>query len=161
AKLHENGTVEEQSETGIACDLLCLAPTLVPANELLHQGGMRFRFEGGRWVPDRVVPGLLAAGAAAGTFGLEAQLREGAERGREAASRRAGEQGSGIRSQESGVRDQESGVGGQWPVSAASGHKRFVCLCEDVTVKDLEQAVAEGFDNIETLKRYATVGMGP
>src|SRR5262249_473084 len=39
--------------------------------------------------------------------------------------------------------------------------KCFVCLCEDVTVKDIDQAVAEGFDNIETLKRYSTVNMGP
>src|SRR5262249_60030344 len=35
------------------------------------------------------------------------------------------------------------------------------CLCEDVTTKDRSQAIAEGFDHIETLKRYATVGMGP
>ncbi|MCS7045421.1 MAG: 2Fe-2S iron-sulfur cluster-binding protein, partial [Gemmataceae bacterium] len=41
------------------------------------------------------------------------------------------------------------------------GGKRFVCLCEDVTVKDLAQAVAEGFDHVETLKRYTTIGMGP
>src|SRR5262249_56160497 len=39
--------------------------------------------------------------------------------------------------------------------------KQFVCLCEDVTVKDIDQAVAEGFDGIETLKRYSTVNMGP
>ncbi len=39
--------------------------------------------------------------------------------------------------------------------------KRFVCLCEDVTEKDLARAVDEGFDNIETLKRYSTVNMGP
>ncbi|HEV3143484.1 MAG TPA: 2Fe-2S iron-sulfur cluster-binding protein [Gemmataceae bacterium] len=41
------------------------------------------------------------------------------------------------------------------------GGKRFICLCEDVTEKDLAQAVAEGFDHIETLKRYSTVSMGP
>jgi sarcosine oxidase, subunit alpha len=39
--------------------------------------------------------------------------------------------------------------------------KNFVCLCEDVTVKDINQAIAEGFDDIETLKRYSTVTMGP
>ena len=41
------------------------------------------------------------------------------------------------------------------------GRKRFVCLCEDVTVKEIEQGVAEGFDDIETLKRYSTILMGP
>ncbi len=39
--------------------------------------------------------------------------------------------------------------------------KQFACLCEDVTQQDIGQAVAEGFDHIETLKRYSTVGMGP
>jgi sarcosine oxidase subunit alpha len=42
-----------------------------------------------------------------------------------------------------------------------AGAKRFVCLCEDVTEKDIEQAITEGFDHIETLKRYSTVNMGP
>ena len=36
-----------------------------------------------------------------------------------------------------------------------------MCVCEDVTEKDVCDAVAEGFDNIETLKRYSTVSMGP
>jgi sarcosine oxidase, subunit alpha len=39
--------------------------------------------------------------------------------------------------------------------------KRFVCVCEDVVEKDLAYAVAEGFEEIETLKRYSTTTMGP
>ena len=45
--------------------------------------------------------------------------------------------------------------------SAAGPRKSFVCLCEDVTAKDMGDAIAEGFDHVETLKRYTTVGMGP
>lgn len=45
--------------------------------------------------------------------------------------------------------------------SVQTGRKTFVCVCEDVTVKDLGQAVREGFDSLETLKRYSTVTMGP
>ena len=37
----------------------------------------------------------------------------------------------------------------------------FVCVCEDVTEKDLQRAVAEGFDSVELAKRYTTVTMGP
>src|SRR5207248_7987230 len=47
------------------------------------------------------------------------------------------------------------------PQAAIENSKCFVCLCEDVTPKDLAQAIDEGFDHIETLKRYTTVGMGP
>jgi sarcosine oxidase, subunit alpha len=39
--------------------------------------------------------------------------------------------------------------------------KAFVCVCEDVTTKDVSRAVAEGFDSIELSKRYTTVTMGP
>ena len=39
--------------------------------------------------------------------------------------------------------------------------KRFVCVCEDVVAKDISLATFEGFDDIETLKRYSTVTMGP
>jgi sarcosine oxidase subunit alpha len=41
------------------------------------------------------------------------------------------------------------------------GDKSFVCVCEDVTVKDVRRAVAEGFDSVELAKRYTTVTMGP
>lgn len=43
----------------------------------------------------------------------------------------------------------------------SSGRKKFICPCEDITAKDIDWAVAEGFDNIETLKRYSTTTMGP
>ena len=39
--------------------------------------------------------------------------------------------------------------------------KCFVCVCEDVTTKDVSRAIAEGFDSIELAKRYTTVTMGP
>ncbi len=45
--------------------------------------------------------------------------------------------------------------------ASAKGDRSFVCLCEDVTEKDLKRAVAEGFDSIELAKRYTTVTMGP
>jgi sarcosine oxidase subunit alpha len=45
--------------------------------------------------------------------------------------------------------------------TAPAGKRVFVCPCEDVTAKDLERAVAEGFDDIEIAKRYTTATMGP
>jgi sarcosine oxidase subunit alpha len=41
------------------------------------------------------------------------------------------------------------------------GDRGFVCICEDVAVKDMKRALAEGFDSIELAKRYTTVTMGP
>jgi len=45
--------------------------------------------------------------------------------------------------------------------AGGTGDRCFVCVCEDVTEKDLKRAVAEGFDSIELAKRYTTVTMGP
>ena len=48
------------------------------------------------------------------------------------------------------------------PTPAYGGYgKCFVCICEDVTTKDVKRAIAEGFDSIELAKRYTTVTMGP
>ena len=47
------------------------------------------------------------------------------------------------------------------PTRARHGDSGFVCICEDVGVKDLKRALAEGFDSIELAKRYTTVTMGP
>jgi sarcosine oxidase subunit alpha len=41
------------------------------------------------------------------------------------------------------------------------GEGGYVCLCEDVGVKDLEAAWAEGWHSSEILKRYTTATMGP
>src|SRR5207245_8280383 len=37
----------------------------------------------------------------------------------------------------------------------------YVCLCEDVSLHDLEQAWDEGWRSSEILKRYTTATMGP
>jgi sarcosine oxidase subunit alpha len=144
------------SRKRLACDLVCLASQPVPANELLRQGGMRLSYQDRCWRPGPAVPGLLAAGGAAGTFGLQGQRDDGRRRGREAAAAL----GYNVPAEDGQPLAAEPTAGP--PLSSGPmGGKCFVCLCEDVTVKDLDQAVAEGFDHIETLKRYATVGMGP
>jgi sarcosine oxidase subunit alpha len=57
------------------------------------------------------------------------------------------------------------GIAGGVPAATFNGasgqDKCFVCICEDVTDKDVKRAIAEGFDSIELAKRYTTVTMGP
>ena len=47
------------------------------------------------------------------------------------------------------------------PRGSAVADKAFVCLCLDITAADIERAVAEGFTDSETLKRYTACFMGP
>ncbi len=54
------------------------------------------------------------------------------------------------------------GLGSAVPAPRRAGKdKCFVCVCEDVTTKDVKRAISEGFDSIELSKRYTTVTMGP
>lgn len=39
--------------------------------------------------------------------------------------------------------------------------KAYVCMCERVTVEDVEKAIEMGFTDLESLKRFLRVGMGP
>jgi sarcosine oxidase subunit alpha len=53
------------------------------------------------------------------------------------------------------------GLGAIAPELPKPARAGFVCLCEDVTVDELERAWAEGFRSTEILKRYSTTTMGP
>ena len=48
-----------------------------------------------------------------------------------------------------------------YPIYPHPAGKEFVDFDEDLTVADLTNAAADGFDHIELLKRYSTLGMGP
>ncbi len=39
--------------------------------------------------------------------------------------------------------------------------KKFVCFCEDLTEEDVLEAIHLGYDDIESLKRYAGFSTGP
>jgi sarcosine oxidase subunit alpha len=47
------------------------------------------------------------------------------------------------------------------PELFSNGTGGFVDLSEDVSVKDILTAVAEGYDSVELVKRYTTATMGP
>lgn len=36
-----------------------------------------------------------------------------------------------------------------------------MCMCERVTVEDVERAIDMGFRDLESLRRYLRIGMGP
>ncbi len=38
--------------------------------------------------------------------------------------------------------------------------KKLACRCEDVTLHDLEEAMARGYTDLESLKRYTGFGTG-
>ena len=151
----------------IPCDLLCLAGERAPAAGLVAQSGGTLRYEEslGQMVPDTLPQHVFCAGEVTGLDAethLSAVLDQGRTAGRNAARSLANDAPSHADDPHGElVADQSI-----QPAAPQLGHvqiqkKQFVCLCEDVTHTDLAASVAEGFDEIETLKRYSTFGMGP
>ena len=152
------------------CDLVCLTSQRAPSVELLRQNGGKVSFDPvlNQMVPESAPPGVHFAGSLTGIHELPILILQGRVAGLEAAARirplppELDEKLEGSKAQlgkqEERYREER---GHARPVVPSGTAKQLVCLCEDVTVKDVRQAVDEGFGEMELLKRYTTASMGP
>ncbi len=150
-------------------DLLVVSGGAIPASSLLLQAGAQTRYDDARGhfavtdTPEDVagageVVGIEEPEAAADSgelAGLDGRARARTRRRRLAPSRRA------ARQRVAQARDRRPGVAVAPPAVGGERGKCFACLCEDVTSKDIELSIDEGYDSIELAKRYTTVTMGP
>jgi sarcosine oxidase, subunit alpha len=146
----------DRAEQRFDCDLVVMAGQIVPAAGLLAQAGATTVYDESvlAFVPNEIPDGIRAAGAVMGRSDPARSLAAGRLAGMETVP--------GRRSQELerlAQADDPSPV--VLPASVKSPAKTFACLCMDVTTKEMATSVEEGFDSIELLKRYTTLGMGP
>lgn len=163
ARVSTDGTPASKAERTVKCDLILLATSWQANAALLFQSGCRMSLdkELGQPVPSVMAPGTFAAGELLGLRSMEEIVDSGRLAG-EAASLYVGGENSSWWEQLQQLWAVARRKSPAFAISNATGQsKNFVCLCEDVTEKDLRQGVEEGFDEIETLKRYSTVSMGP
>lgn len=142
----------------IDCDGLLVAVGWAAAAGLLHQAGARLAFDAdlGQVVPAELPAGVFAAGRVNGVFELAARIADGRAAAAEA-GRHLGLSGvTGDRP----PRDPHA-RSHPYPVVPHPRGKDFVDFDEDLTVRDLLTGAREGFDSVELLKRYSTIGMGP
>ncbi|WP_374339447.1 glycine cleavage T C-terminal barrel domain-containing protein [Methyloversatilis sp.] len=152
------GRVVSGSQRRIACDGVAMSTGWSPAANLLYQAGTKMRFDDllQQFVPDRLPEGVFACGRVNGVFNLESRILDGQRAGLAAAAH------AGIGAAVSiSVPPETESPSFAWPIVAHPDGKNFVDFDEDLQVKDFENAVQEGYDNIELLKRFSTVGMGP
>ena len=156
----------------LPCDLICLSTDRAPATALVAQSGGELGYDEalGQTVPQQFPPQVFCAGDVTGIHHLPATLVQGRLAGLRAAhSLRASETSapaSHIQALQHELDTLEQAYRRQYEPYPQLSHvwankKQFVCVCEDITHKDLAQGVAEGFDEVETLKRYSTFSMGP
>jgi heterotetrameric sarcosine oxidase alpha subunit len=103
-----------------------------------------------------MVPGMTAAGAAAGLFSTAACLADGV------AAARAALSDLDLKAPEMAVPKAEDGAYGiapLWRVEAPG--RAWLDFANDVTTKDVTLAAQEGFALVEHMKRYTTQGMAP
>jgi methylglutamate dehydrogenase subunit C len=142
----------------IACDLLAVSNGWNPTLHLTcHLGGRPQWNEGLQaFVPGSMPKDMSVAGAAAGQLMLVAALRTGAQLGAEAA-KDAGFTAPPPKLPEAGEDPVEASA--VWRVNSGKG-AAFIDIQNDVTTKDVELAVREGYGQSEHVKRYTTLGMG-
>ena len=158
-RLQRDGRADVSTHRYFACDAVVMSVGFAPANALLHQAGARMRFDDRtqQYVPDALPGGVFAAGRVNGLYELAARLKDG-ERAAHMALRYLGLAAG---SAEPPLARQMRCPSHPYPVVEHPEGKNFVDFDEDLQLKDFVHAVQEGFDSIELLKRYTTVGMGP
>ena len=160
ARIEEEG-VCAPSVDSFTCDLLVVCGGRTPAAALLRQAGATFAYDDQRHIVgiEEMPPGVFAAGGVAGTFGLDAAIADGRRAGWQAANAAGLDAGPEPPAAPAG--DTPAMADNAWPIFPHPDHKAFVDFDEDVQVHDLEDAIAEGYDHVELLKRFTTNGMGP
>ena len=142
----------------IECDALLMNGGWAAATQLLLQAGGKAVFDANAqmYLPASLPEGTFVAGRINGIFTEEAALADGMRAGEQAAIH-AGTAASATTEHTSVQRVINQPLAIQNDVRG----KDFVDFDEDLQVQDLQNAAQEGFDSIELLKRYTTVGMGP
>jgi sarcosine oxidase, subunit alpha len=145
------------------CDALLLSVGFSPAQQLALQAGARSRFDVTlqQHVPESLPPGLFLAGRVNGVYAREARVQDGAAAGALAAAYALAKNTSSSMSNLARPSRDAASHQHPHPLFDTPRSKRFVDLDEDLTLDDLTNAAQEGFDSVELMKRYSTVGMGP
>ena len=143
----------------VACDGIAVSVGWAPAAGLLAQAGGRFAYNPvvEQFVPQQLAPGTFAAGRVNGHFDLDEQLRDARRAALAACAHLGRYSGTVPEAQE----HRGAPPSHPYPIFAHRAKKNFVDLDEDLHLADFDHAHQEGFDNIELIKRYTTVGMGP
>jgi sarcosine oxidase, subunit alpha len=154
-----SGEPQSSAAQTIPCDGVAMSVGFTPALNLLYQAGMKTRYDLAveQFVPAQLPPGVFAAGRVNGIYSTQGKIRDGERAALEAARYlRLGEPVGPVV-----VPPEISSPNHRYPIVDHPKGKNFVDFDEDIQVKDFVNAAQEGFDNIELMKRYTTVGMGP
>ncbi len=145
-------------EIRIETDCLAVSGGWNPALHLTcHMNGRpRWDEDLAAFVPmEGAVPGLVAVGAANGSFSTHGALVTG----HAAAARAVAALGRQVSVDLPAAEDAPYAIKALWRVPGKG--RAWLDFANDVTVKDVTQSAQEGFRSVEHMKRYTTQGMAP
>ena len=142
------------------CDLVCMCGGSVPAAALLRHAGADIAYdeETAAFVVQPLDAPIHAAGAVNGVSDLEAITADGRHAGRQAT------RDGGFEVDARPARPAADSAGKRQvllPVTPHPKGKDFVDYDEDLQACDIVNTIADGYTDVELLKRYSTIGMGP
>jgi sarcosine oxidase subunit alpha len=146
----------------VECDAVGMSGGWSPSVHLTSHTGVKPRYDEtiAAIVPGGFAAGHFGAGAVMGTFGLVSCVALGAAAGASAAGYCGLRRKTKPVAPPAGATDLEYGILPAWEIPRLGKGPAFVDFQNDVTAKDVTIAHQEGYQAVEHLKRYTTLGMG-
>jgi sarcosine oxidase subunit alpha len=141
----------------LVCDLLCMSAGYMPVYQLLCQAGGKLAYDVNRdeFTLSNLPAGLNIAGSVNGRHALANVLADATRGAAEAVA------ALGLQAPSQPVFSAEAKVNFPWPIFPHPKGKDFVDFDEDLQVRDIVNATRSGYRDIQLVKRFSTVGMGP
>ena len=149
-----------QTGTRIDCDLLCMSAGYMPAWQLPCRAGGKLSYDdsSASFSLGDLPANMFTAGSINGWSTLEESVRDGMN-----ASRMALQQ-LGFSHNLSNLppsQGEKPRINHPWPIFAHPKGKEFVDFDEDLQIRDIINATKHGYRDVQLVKRFSTVGMGP
>jgi len=146
------------SSLHLDCDLLCMSGGYMPVYQLLCQAGGKLSYDDqqAEFTLSGLPKNLSVAGSAHGFHVLDNVLADATR----TASDIISALGLGPDIKPLPLRS-EAQVNFPWPIFPHPKGKDFVDFDEDLQVRDIINATKIGYRDVQLVKRYSTVGMGP
>jgi sarcosine oxidase subunit alpha len=141
----------------LACDLLCMSAGYMPVYQLLCQAGGKLAYDVDRdaFSLSNLPVGLAIAGSVNGRHHLDNVLADATRAAAEAVA------ALGLPAPALTAFGPEAKVNFPWPIFPHPKGKDFVDFDEDLQVRDIVNATRSGYRDVQLVKRFSTVGMGP
>jgi sarcosine oxidase subunit alpha len=143
--------------THLECRLLAMSAGFMPAYQLACHGGAKLAYHDDKseFTLTELPEGMHLAGSVNSTHDLKAVCADGRNAGRGALRALA------LETDNDETVQCERHVNHPWPIFKHPKGREFVDFDEDLQIKDIINSARLGYRDIQLVKRYSTVGMGP